>query len=866
MKSLLHRHARGLLTMIAALGCAGSLAADTVVVINEFKSDPPGTDTVEFLELFAYDAETGVGVPHLALDGYVVVFFNGNAAGNPAYAVTPLGGTATASIKLDGRVTNHAGFFLIGSPAVAGADLELTTGSSGWFQNGADGVGVYRNPTVDFTTGTGATAAELVDAIVYGTEDPDDFDLLETLTPGGIQINEPPNSVNALARIPDGGPPFASALFAPQTPTPGSLNRPEATLVLSLTPPSLVEGATGEGTVTRSGSTAAAVTVRFATSDPGEVTVPSTVELAAGAASAVVPVWAVDDLWPDGPQSVSITATAPGYVPAALTVTVEDNGDAPQPLVINEIFATGIGDANQDGANRTNQDRFNDEFVEIVNRGLEAADLSGFQLFTSSIASVRHTFPAGTVLPPGAALVVFGGGSPALGITPAFGTAWIQTANAAALGLYLLEPSARLSLLDTAGREVAGFEYDHQSAASDSVTLSPDVTGTPAQHASLGEGSVFYSPGTRTDGTPFLALSAELDPGMAPSRVAENAGRAAATLTIRRTAPFTSPLVVTVVSSDPTEAVPSAATVTIIAGEAAASLPVTAVDDTAQDGAQMVTFTCIAAGHLNGTTTLEVDDDGLDAPPIGVFINEIDTDQPGPDTAEFIELYVGEAAARALDGFVVVLFNGAQAANGAYAVIDLAGHSTDSRGFFVLGGATVPNVGLVLPDSSIQNGADAVAVYRAPADAFRTGANPTPPSLDALVDVVVYGNGSGEDFDLVSAFQSFGDPPAPALVQHNEGEPNNTTALARRPDATSGFGAFTVQAPTPGAPNEPGSTVPPTIAIALEGTHVVVTFTGILEQSPSLLEGSFAPVAGATSPHRLPLPPTGALYFRAVSP
>ena len=110
--------------------------------------------------------------------------------------------------------TNAAGFFVIGSPAVAGSDLQISPGSSGWFQNGADGVGLYKNPTTEFTTSTGATATELVDAIVYGTDDSDDLDLLETLTPGASQINEAPNSVNALARLPDGGASFASSAFA----------------------------------------------------------------------------------------------------------------------------------------------------------------------------------------------------------------------------------------------------------------------------------------------------------------------------------------------------------------------------------------------------------------------------------------------------------------------------------------------------------------------------------------------------------------------------------------------------------------------------------------------------------------------------
>ena len=854
------------LSWFCAVGPAGVIAAETVVVINEFKTDTPGADTGEFLELFAYDAATGEGVPGAALDGYVVVFFNGGSEGNLAYAVTPVGGTATAALTLDGRTTNAAGFFVIGSPAVAESDIVLSPGSAGWFQNGPDGVGLYRRPDIEFTTRTGATSAGLVDAIVYGTDVPDDVDLLESLTSGGLQINETPNSAHALARLPDGGPVFAPGSFAPQAATPGSLNQPTAALTLALTPPSITEGATRQATVTRSGSLAAAVTVRLASTDSGEAAVPATVELPAGSASATLVVTGTDDLWPDGPQSVDITATAPGYIPTRLSLTVTDNGDAPQPLVINEVFATGNGDANLDGANTTNQDRFNDEFVEIVNRGATAADLSGHRLFTSSIESARHTFPPGTVLPPGGALVVFGGGAPAQGQTPAFGTAWIQIANAPALGLHLLEPAATVSLRTPDGQEVAGFGYDTPPAAPDSVTLSPDIVGAPSPHASLGDGSTAYSPGTRADGRPFLALTARLSPNVTPSRVSENAGPAAATLTVERPPPFTHPLVVTVLSDDPTEAVPAASRLTIPAGEAGASLPLRAVDDTAQDGPQSVAFTCIAAGHLNGTASLQVADDGLDSPPLGVFINEIDTDQPGADTAEFIELYVGEPAARALDGYVVVLFNGNSPANGAYLVVDLSGHSSDAQGFFVLGSAAVPNVDLILPAASIQNGADAIAVYRAPASSFVTSGTPTPPTRDGLVDAVVYGNGSGEDSDLITAFQDYGDPSAPALTQQNEGDPNNPAALARQPDATTPFGPFTTQPPTPGTANTAGPAASPSITLAVDGKNLVLTFTGTLEQSSSLQERSFTPVAGATSPHTVPLPASGTLFFRAVSP
>jgi len=79
-------------------------------------------------------------------------------------------------------------------------------------------------------------------------------------------------------------------------------------------------------------------------------------------------------------------------------------------IVINEIHADPAnnitGDANGDGT----RDATDDEFIELVNAGAAAVDMSGYTL--SDAFDVRHTIPAGTILQPGDVLVVFGGGTP----------------------------------------------------------------------------------------------------------------------------------------------------------------------------------------------------------------------------------------------------------------------------------------------------------------------------------------------------------------------------------------------------------------------------------------------------------------------
>ncbi len=98
-------------------------------------------------------------------------------------------------------------------------------------------------------------------------------------------------------------------------------------------------------------------------------------------------------------------------------------------LVINEVLYDpstfiGEGDANRDGV-ISQQD---DEFIELYNTTNRNLDISGYKIYNNENWAVRHPnheVPAGTILPPGGVLVVFGGGTP----TGDFGGAIIQTAS-----------------------------------------------------------------------------------------------------------------------------------------------------------------------------------------------------------------------------------------------------------------------------------------------------------------------------------------------------------------------------------------------------------------------------------------------------
>ena len=99
----------------------------------------------------------------------------------------------------------------------------------------------------------------------------------------------------------------------------------------------------------------------------------------------------------------------------------------------------------------------------------------------------------------------------------------------------------------------------------------------------------------------------------------------------------------------------------------------------------------------------------------GLVINEIDYDQPGTDTAEFVELYNSSANPIDLNIYALVLVNGNAGGAVPYDTIILPNQTLAPGGFFVIcgNGGYVPNCDMQLPVRSniVQNGApDAMAL------------------------------------------------------------------------------------------------------------------------------------------------------------
>ncbi|MEM6839224.1 MAG: choice-of-anchor D domain-containing protein [Cyanobacteria bacterium P01_C01_bin.120] len=309
------------------------------VIINEIDADTAGTDALEFIEL--YDGGAG----NTALDGLVLVLYNGN--GDKVYD----------AIDLDGQTTDANGYFVIGSAAVANVDLvEFTTDG---LQNGADAVALHVGNAADFSNGTAVSTANVVDAVVYDTNDADDVGLLPLITAGG-QLNEDANGekdTHSLQRIPNGGGNQRdTSSFAALTPTPGAANLPSVEFTQATYTSSEGDGTSNVVTVTR-GSAIGAASVQVAVqgtstatggSDYTDTGFPLTVNFADGEASQTVAIPLMDDAAVEGDETLVLGLQNPTNLTlgsqTTTTLTITDN-DSPGFTIVESGGMTQVDES-----------------------------------------------------------------------------------------------------------------------------------------------------------------------------------------------------------------------------------------------------------------------------------------------------------------------------------------------------------------------------------------------------------------------------------------------------------------------------------------------------------------------------------------
>ncbi|KGO87932.1 ribonuclease [Flavobacterium suncheonense GH29-5 = DSM 17707] len=200
-----------------------------------------------------------------------------------------------------------------------------------------------------------------------------------------------------------------------------------------------------------------------------------------------------------------------------------------------------------------------------------------------------------------------------------------------------------------------------------------------------------------------------------------------------------------------------------------------------------------------------------------VVINEIDSDTPGTDQLEFVELK-SETPNFPLDGYVLVFFNGGSSApysgTSCYYAFDLDGYTTDVNGIAHFGNNQVtPSPMGIFPNNTIQNGPDVVALYLGNASDFQFAVQPgTPATATNLIDAVAHNNTTTVPANLMSILG------ITVCSNENANGLGTSQSIQRKNDGT-----YEVKAPTPGANND--------------GSGVVLNYISVAPSIPVIHEG-----------------------------
>jgi len=210
-----------------------------------------------------------------------------------------------------------------------------------------------------------------------------------------------------------------------------------------------------------------------------------------------------------------------------------------------------------------------------------------------------------------------------------------------------------------------------------------------------------------------------------------------------------------------------------------------------------------------------------------IVINEIDTDTPSTDLLEFVEIK-SQTPFFSLNGYVMVCFNGGSGAgNSAYYSLSLNGLTTDVNGIATIGNNLVaPVPDKFLPNSTLQNGPDAIAIYTGNVTDFPIGFTATTTNL---VDAIVYNtitNPNGANPTIGIATQLMTDLGITVGAFENINNQITTQSIQRKNDGT-----YEVKLPTPGANNDGSGVQFNGITISVlateypEGATFPITFT-----------------------------------------
>ena len=332
--------------------------------------------------------------------------------------------------------------------------------------------------------------------------------------------------------------------------------------------------------------------------------------------------------------------------PSTFALTINDDDIAEFNFVYNELHidpASDItGDANGDGT----RDAIADEFIELINTGTTAFDLSGYYLTdeTSPEGAPRHVFPSGSVAEPGMPVVVFGGGVPTSPTN--FGGALVQTASENNGGVALGNSGKTIYVKNPDGLTVLSYTYTSaQGSINQSITRSPDLTGEFVSHSGVSAANgTLFSPGMKLDSTLLYTHTTTKVQLQVMKATAKEGADASFDIgvTINGASTSTATEVTLGVSggtgtSDDIDGFTSQ-TVTFAAGETATKVvTINVSDDDLEEGNESIEFTLTNASGGDAASvfspsmiTLNLSDDDISNP---LILNELLTDPPSDDAA-----------------------------------------------------------------------------------------------------------------------------------------------------------------------------------------------------------------------------------------
>ena len=718
------------------------------IVINEVDADTSGTDMEEFIEL--YDG----GVGNTDLSGLVVVVYNGSD--DQTYN---LGGQANA-IDLDGFFTDVNGYFVLGNAGVASASINFSDNS---LQNGADAVALYLGDGTDFPNDTSLTTTNLLDALVYDTNDGDDAGLLALLNAAQPQVNEgggTSSAVDSNQRCPNGaGGGRNTNTYLQATPTPAADNDcgagPAMNVILNEVDADtsgtdieefieLYDGGVGNTDLSglvlvvyngsddqtyNLGGQANAIDLDGFSTDVNGYFVLGNAAVASASinfsdnslqnGADAVALYAGDGT--DFPNDTPLTTT---NLLDALVYDTNDGDDAGLLALLNAAEPQ----INEDGGgNKDTESSF------------RCPDGAGGQRNTSTYVTGMPTPGAANSCP-----------LPTLVINE---IDYDQPGTDSAEFVEILNTGVSPIDLDPFAIEIVNGSG---GGASVSTTLNlPNVM--------LAAGD-YYVVCANAANTPNCDLDVSPDTNLiqngAPDAVALVQGA----------------VIIDTVSYEGDTGAPytESSGVGLEDNNSDDFLGISRFPDGADTDVNNVDLSprCITPGASNGMA----DTGCTDPNPAFVLINEVDADTAGTDILEFVEIYDGGSGNVSLDGLVVVFFNGSS--DTSYAAFDLDGFSTSANGYFVLGNSGVANVDLVFADNSLQNGADAVAIYAGDGTDFPAGTAVTTSNLRAAV---VYDTGDADDAGLLVLLDA-----AQPQVDEDANGAKDTESIQRCPPGAGG--------------------------------------------------------------------------------